>query len=238
MAEGSLARSKSIRTRTTMVTGTAEPAADDASLPRTKLNYVKAQAETTSFLGMPRLLHWNVPFTCKQIGALIHCGSMAEQHEVPLHDARAAGLSYESTGITLELLRSQVTDWSQVSKKGSAEQLKYQAELEVLVRKLHPGVKALAWSSFLLRGGPGENGPAGACGVRVGCMCMCPLARMWPRRVSRPPRSKCTCRTVHRALSDARPASTRARVSAVHPPSPSPSQRAPSIWIGSRTCRG
>jgi hypothetical protein len=127
--------------------------------PTTTLNYVKPGTAKTAFLGMPRLLQ-NPVKTFRQMGALVGIGSNTDRQQVPLHDARTAGLEYDQCGFKLEPLVSKVEDWSQVAIKGSAEHTKYVAELEVIVRRLHPDVKALAWSTFLLRGGPNENGPA------------------------------------------------------------------------------
>ncbi len=156
LAEGSLSKSKS--TKTVMVVNKTSTTDEQAV---TTLNYVSAAAVKSQFLGMPSLCHYNVRKTCRQLGALVNFGKLQEQHQVTLTDARtASGLAYETCGFTLEPLHSQVKNWADVQIKGSAEQLKYQAELETIVRKLHPDVKAMAWSTFLLRGGPGENGPA------------------------------------------------------------------------------
>ena len=46
----------------------------------------------------------------------------------------------------------------------TAENIKYRGELEKIIRKLHPDVVKIEWSSFLLRGPtPGENNPAVCC---------------------------------------------------------------------------
>jgi hypothetical protein len=161
LAEATITRSRS--TKSVVVDLNDADGADgaDGAPPTTTLNYVKPTTVKTRFLGMPRLLHYNVFKTFRQIGALIGVGASQEQRSVPLHDARqAAGLSYAACGFTLEPLQSAVTDWAAVQTKGSASQVAYRAELEAIVRRLHPDVKAMAWSTFLLRGGPGENGPA------------------------------------------------------------------------------
>jgi len=134
-------------------------ASDSVTAPVTSLDYVKAGTTKTSFLGMPSIFQ-NPITTYNQIGALVNLGASMEKRTVPLQDARAVKLKYEHCGFKLEPLKSKVEDWSQVAIKGSAEQATYQAELEAIIRRLHPAVKAFAWSAYLLRGGPGENGPA------------------------------------------------------------------------------
>ena len=132
----------------------------DAASPVTTLNYVKASTATTAFLGLPRLCQ-SPSLSVRQMKALVGIGAATESHPVTLHDARSdSSLRYETCGFKLEPLSSGVVDWSQVAKRGTPEHTLYKAELEAIVRRLHPDAKALAWSTFLLRGGPGENGPA------------------------------------------------------------------------------
>ena len=131
----------------------------DAASPVTALNYVKASTATTAFLGLPRLCQ-SPSLSVRQMKALVGIGAATESHPVTLHDARSDSLRYETCGFKLEPLSSGVVDWSQVAKRGTPEHTLYKAELEAIVRRLHPDAKALAWSTFLLRGGPGENGPA------------------------------------------------------------------------------
>ena len=82
-----------------------------------------------------------------------------------LLDARRRSLDYETVGFKLHPLTSQVKEWQQAAVEGTEDNVAYKAELEKVVRELHPGVKRIAFMTFLLRGGRGENAPAA---VRLG----------------------------------------------------------------------
>jgi hypothetical protein len=50
-----------------------------------------------------------------------------------------------------------VTDWKEVAKIGTPDNMAYRAEMEKAIRALHPDVAEFVWVAFLLRGGPGEK---------------------------------------------------------------------------------
>jgi len=77
-----------------------------------------------------------------------------------LLDARKRKPAYLECGFTLVHNKSAVTDWKEVAKIGTPDNMAYRAEMEKAIRALHPDVAEFVWVAFLLRGGPGENPPA------------------------------------------------------------------------------
>lgn len=128
--------------------------------PKTKLNYMKPDATWTRFLGPPKM-QLNILQPLRQVKAYVGIGMQTQENEVELLDARTAGLGYQNVGFTLEPFTTTVADadWASVANDGSAANELYKKELEVAVRKLHPTVVKIEWSTFLLRGS-GANPPA------------------------------------------------------------------------------
>jgi hypothetical protein len=65
--------------------------------------------------------------------------------------------AYLECGFTLVHNKSAVTDWKEVAKIGTPDNMAYRAEMEKAIRALHPDVAEFVWVAFLLRGGPGEK---------------------------------------------------------------------------------
>ena len=132
------------------------------------MGFTKPGVTHTNWYGFPKLrLPW--PFsqggiwqTLQETKAFVGMVASTGFHEIELHDARAhqADLDYARAGFTLEPLESKVEAWPAVALEGTPERKTYEEELEAVVRRLHPGVKKVVFTSFLLRGGDGENPPA------------------------------------------------------------------------------
>lgn len=124
-----------------------------------KTAFCRQRCQQMSFNGMPKL-QWRFWKTLESTAALASLISKVEQHEIVVRDARRHELSYEQTGFTLRPLCSKVVDWKAVALSGTEQCKLYEAEMEAVVRELHPEVKQIVWAPFLLRGGAGENPPA------------------------------------------------------------------------------
>ena len=124
-----------------------------------KLRFTKKGTKEVFWNGFPSCSGGPIG-CCIKSQRFCHLAMSMELREVVILDARKReSLRYEQTGFTLLPLKSSVTDWAQVPADGSEQQLVFSAELEKVIRELHPTVEKVTFASFLLRGG-GANPPA------------------------------------------------------------------------------
>ena len=157
-----LARQASNLGRVLSLTGSSSAVVEQEVQPtdvKHQTMFPKASVDSQYFFGMPKL-EWRFWKTMQVSAAMMKTAGQMEPHEIVLRDARKCNVCYEQTGFTLCPLKSKVVDWNAVATYGSEQSQVYQAELEAIIRELHPTVKKVVNVGFLLRGGPGENPPA------------------------------------------------------------------------------
>ena len=120
---------------------------EDTDVTVKRLPFVKAHIdEITTGQSLPGII--------SLLYARFAADKSLEHRDITVLDARKLpALTYERQGFTLVPLNSRVNDFT-------TGQEEYKRELEVMLRKLHPKAKKIAFTNFVFRGGRGQTSPA------------------------------------------------------------------------------